>query len=284
MVGAIPSTAEGRPRSQRQIVRRRGAAYLSRITPFAFAVAVWTSGFDPAGASTSPYNPVATSGYDKDIVAEASPPQSHTTAAVDGSDYVLYSTDLPSAMVGLPASGTIVSGDRTYQLQPYAGNNALVLTAGQSATLTLNTPGDYRSLSLLAFSTEGAGTADITVHFDDSSSTTFSAVTVPDWFSGGGIISGVGRIGRTFGPIENYIGSPSLYALVTELSSVDRVKVVTGVSVRNTSSTTQRIVVMAVSGTTTPPVPTLSEMMTALLAVLLAGAAIWSLRRRFSLV
>ena len=75
------------------------------------------------------YTPVTVTGYNLDAIAESSPAAASTFTAIDGSDYVLYSAAYGTALgtnKGLPNSGTVTSGTRTYQMNPYSGHSRLL--------------------------------------------------------------------------------------------------------------------------------------------------------------
>jgi Big-like domain-containing protein len=199
------------------------------------------------------YEPVASTGYNQDGIAEASPAGAHTSAALDNSDHALYSVAYGNTFgsgTGLPDDGRIVQGDRTYQLQAYDANNALALLPGEAGLLTLATPAAYASVSLLGFATEatdGGADAFVVLGFTDGSSATYS-VAIPDWFAGSNpVIAGFDRTGRTTDTPEFLVGQPQMYAFDLDLDCADFGKSIESVSIADQSAFLSRINVFAMS-------------------------------------
>lgn len=193
------------------------------------------------------YVPVPVTGFNLDAVADAYPNSlSCTTQALDqvvaGGNSVMYSAAFGTAAAfggGLPNSGTIVNGTRTFQLMPYTGNNALFVPASTSNTLTLVTPASYSSLSFLVFSTEGSGTFNIVIHYTDLSSTNAGNFTVQDWFNGtGAVISGIGRCKRVTSGVTNdgLPTNPRLYGIDVAVSCANQQKMISHVVVNGVTS------------------------------------------------
>lgn len=161
---------------------------------------------------------------------------------------------------GLPNSGTIVSGTKTFQLMPYTGNNALFAPASSSNTLALVTPASYSSLSFLVFSTEGSSTFNITVYYTDLTSTNAGNFTVQDWFNGtGAVISGIGRCKRVASGVTNdgLPTNPMLYGIDVPVSCANQQKLVSQVVVNgiNSNPAGGGGYILAVSGVTANVVP-----------------------------
>lgn len=201
------------------------------------------------------YTPVTVTGYNIDAIAESSPASVSTSTAIDGSDYVLYSAAYGTALStnkGLPNSGTVVSGTRTYQMNPYSGNNMLYVTAGLKDSLTLSTPASYAALSLMGLSTEGNGNMTVTVRFTDGSTQVFTGLVMPDWFNNSNfILNGIDRTGRTTNTPSNQSSNPRIYAVDMVLSCANRAKSVSKVIIQNTG-TNARICVLGVSAVALP--------------------------------
>jgi len=100
------------------------------------------------------YTPVAVTGFNNDVVADTgTSSMAVTTTPLDLSFNVLYSAAFGVKNVfpgGLPNTGTIVSGIRTYQLAPYTAANGLFLSlngavanSAANGTLTLVTPAAF---------------------------------------------------------------------------------------------------------------------------------------------
>lgn len=201
------------------------------------------------------YTPVTVSGFNIDAIAETSPASGSTSMAIDGSDYVLYSAAYGTVFntnKGLPNSGTVTNGTRTYQMVPYSGNNTLYVPAGLKDSLTLSTPASYAALSLLGMSTEGNGNMNVTVRFTDGTNQVFSSLVMPDWFNNpNAILSGIDRTGRTANTPNNQSTNPRLYAVDLVLSCANRTKSVSRIVIQNTT-TNPRICVVAVSAAALP--------------------------------
>lgn len=214
------------------------------------------------------YNPVSVTGFNLDAVAEAYPNSlSCTTQALDqvvaGGNSVMYSAAFGAAAAfggGLPNSGTIVNGTKTFQLMPYTGNNVLFAPASSTNTLALVTAASYSSLSFLVFSTEGSSTFNITVHYTDLTFTNAGNFTVQDWFNGtGAVISGIGRCKRVASGVTNdgLPTNPMLYGIDVPISCANQQKLISHVVVNGISSNPAGGggYILAVSGVTANVVP-----------------------------
>jgi hypothetical protein len=201
------------------------------------------------------FSTVTTTGYNLDAVAETTTAASTTGMAIDGSNYVLYSASYAafySGATGIPNSGLIASGTRTYQLQPYTQNNMLYLTQGITDSLIFSSPASYGALSLLAFATEGTGSMNITVRFTDNTTQVFNGISLPDWFAAStAIISGFDRCSRVSGTPNYQTSQPKMFAVDLTISCSNRTKLISNIKIQN-SGTNARICVMAVSGSTVP--------------------------------
>ncbi len=201
------------------------------------------------------FSPIGTTGYNFDAVAEAVTASATTSGPIDGSNFVLYSVAygaLFSASAGIPNNGLIASGTRTYQLQSYTVNNMCYTTAGNTDSITFITPAAYAGLSILCFSTEGAGSMNVTVRFTDNTTQVFSNQNLIDWFgTGTAIISGFDRVSRSTGTPAGVSGNPKMFNLDFVISCANRSKNVQTIKFQNTA-TNARNCIMAVSGAATP--------------------------------
>lgn len=201
------------------------------------------------------YLPIPTTGYNLDAVAENTTAISTTGAAIDGSNYILYSAAYGlivggGTTYGLPNSGLIANGTRTYQLQPYNGNNMLYLPAMQADTLLVTTPAPFPAVSLLAFATEGTGLMTVKLRFTDGTSQTYSSITLDDWFATAPtntVITGLDRCNRTTGTPSYNGTNPRMFRIDLNLNCANRLKNLQKVIVQNNGSN-PRVCVMAVSG------------------------------------
>lgn len=206
-------------------------------------------------ASAQTYTPIAVTGYNLDAIAETSPALNSTTGIIDGSNYVLYSQAYGAAVgtsYGVPNSGTITNGLRSYQMNSFAANNTLFVPAGLKDSLLLSTPASYSAISLLGFATEGAGTMNVTMKFTDGTTQVFNSVAMPDWFNNSGaVITGIDRTGRTTNSPDYLSTNPRMYGINLTLTCANRLKSVAKIVIQNTTSN-PRICVFAVSGAALP--------------------------------
>ncbi|WP_343689397.1 gliding motility-associated C-terminal domain-containing protein [Chitinophaga sp.] len=175
------------------------------------------------------YTPVPITGYAVDAFAETGTSSAAvTTVGLDLQLKVLYSAAFAatnSLPAGLPDNGTIVNGQRTYQLKNYDSLNAIFLSANATApgsattgTYTLLTPAAYSKISILAWSTEQNSTFNVTLHFVNAPDINVGTFTVADWFGGSNpMINAIGRIIRTTAPPYTVEGltsnDPRMYAV-----------------------------------------------------------------------
>ena len=232
------------------------------------------------GANT----PITATGYNADMVIENN--TNHFAHAVSGgnindSSYpAWFEAGLGGFTDGLPASRTFTSAAGTlFELQPYGTNgtptsNALRLFDGASGTLTLATPLQLSSLSILATTASGGETVlPLLITFTDSStlSTSYSA---PEWGGPQNAIEGLGR-SSTSGTTFNYnFGTGTSFGMhetLIDLSSTTKPiqsLTFTGASTFTTYTTTS---VFGLSGTVVPEPSS---------AILLLSGALFCLRRR----
>jgi hypothetical protein len=211
--------------------------------------------FVAGSLSAQTFAPINTTGYNYDAVAETTTSAANTTGAIDGSNYVMYSAAygaLYNVSTGLPNNGLISAGTRTYQLQAYNVNNMLYTTTGLTDSLTFSTPAAYAGISILCFSTEGAGSVNITLRFTDNTTQVYTGQSLYDWFSTNtAIISGFDRCNRTGGTPANASGNPKMFTLDLPISCTNRAKNVKTVKFQNTG-TNPRNCIMAISGAALP--------------------------------
>ncbi|WP_177230494.1 gliding motility-associated C-terminal domain-containing protein [Chitinophaga sp. CF118] len=217
------------------------------------------------------YAPVAVTGFNQDVVAEAGTNATAVTSSeLDLVFNILYSTDFATAnsiLGGIPSNGIISNGRYNFQLQDYTLNNSLFLSSGGaqpntvgSGTLTLVTPAAFSQLSLLAFSTEYYSDLNVVLNFTDGTSTTGSLQTVADWFDGlNAVISGFGRIKRLLAPPYAVDGrntnNPRFYPFDISLSCTDQEKLVASITVTHHAGggPNSRGVILAVAGVMNNP-------------------------------
>jgi hypothetical protein len=230
--------------------------------------------------------PLSVTGWNQDLVmnnGSASYDQSITGTIDDGGGAITGATLLASGTYPLKPDGTLTdivaltndvytapSGD-TFKFQDFSSSNSILMTPGQSGTLTLTTPASMTTLGL--FGTSGTGgvgpnSGTVTLHFADASSTDYPITTgegiTADWFNVGSNIPAlqIGNRGSvtaddSYANIQvDYNALISIYETRITLSPADQAKKVSSVEVKNTG-TNGTIAVMAidsdvVSGSTTP--------------------------------
>ena len=160
------------------------------------------------------FTPIAVTGFNADIVAEAgNSALAATSTVIDGSNHVIHTTAFATSnglSGGITPTGTFINGTKTWQMAAFNTNNALYMglpanavpnTVG-TATLTLTTPAIYSQISLLAFSTEGTSTLLVALNFTDGTTTSGGTISIKDWFGGTPfVVQGFGRITRTAAPM-----------------------------------------------------------------------------------
>jgi autotransporter-associated beta strand protein len=200
-------------------------------------------------------NPVAATGYNHDVVTAVSESAANggtspfgTTRAVDGSNgtgsFVYFQAGVNTAnpTFGLPASGRFTSGGVNYQFQDYTGNNVLSLgnanSGNSTGTLTLVTPGAYRSLNIMNVAGNGPAPFSFTLNFDSGNPTTVTGLTSLDWFGGANPVFTVnGRLNRTTGGFDSVgSGNPRIYTTNFTLSAADQLRNLVSITF-NTSGT-----------------------------------------------
>ncbi|SEM64029.1 gliding motility-associated C-terminal domain-containing protein [Chitinophaga rupis] len=218
------------------------------------------------------YTPVAITGFNNDVVADTGTSAvAVTTTPLDLSFNVLYSAAFGVKNVfpgGLPNTGTIVSGVRTYQLAPYDTSNGLFLSlngavanSAAAGTLTLVTPASFSKISLLLFSTEGSSTLRVTLNFTDGTTAVAGTATVLDWFGGGNAVySGFGRTTRIAAPpyVADGIATndPRFYKYDVSLACANQAKQLQSITINFLGGGTtfpSRAVILALSGMSITP-------------------------------
>lgn len=150
--------------------------------------------FAVSGSTGGNFNPIGISGYNEDMIVEATPALNghYTTVSMDagtgnnGNAWYEQGFDGQATNTGLPVAGSTVedlSASSSYTFAPsYAANDVAYLDGSHNATLVPITPGFYSGLSFLGSAGHGPITVDYTVFHADGTSETGN-FSVPDWFS-----------------------------------------------------------------------------------------------------
>jgi len=231
------------------------------------------SGQAPGGGN---FNPIAVTGYNADIVVEASagpatdsgallsaPFKTFTTASMDGGTNNTGNTWYEQGYVsqypltGLPPAGSILVStnlsDHSYQLAPsYTAPNAIYADSNNPiAKITFANPAPYSALSFLSADGNGAITVGVVAIHQDGTLET-NVFIGNDWFSSApAAFTANGRIDLDTGAVNNLNnGAPHLFEAQFPLANTT--SPITGAYIAWTTngnpSASSRFVVLAVSG------------------------------------
>jgi hypothetical protein len=196
----------------------------------AHSTAIYAVSGLPAGQAPAPELPLTATGWNRDLVVEntaSGPPYTNYASEFNpGEGTAYYQAGLTNTSYGLPENGfftSLVDGNG-FQLQPYTGNNALVMsseTGITQGTLTFPAPALCDTLSVIANSANGGGTSSVNINFSDGTTlaTNFNA---QDWFTGGFDIAlaGFDRINLTTGVADGGPTYPQFYETTYDLTAL----------------------------------------------------------------
>ncbi len=244
---------------------------LSYVSGAGHSVIMAVSG---AMADSGPFTPIVFTGYNADVVVEASaarpkPLLSVTTATMNsGAANVSWTWHergyVPGAPdSGLPASGSFLtnfsSPEQVFVLPPaYAQNNTALLDSDYpEVNLVPTTPLACGLISLLSAAAGGPVTNSCIISFSDGSTETHWIVS-PDWTNPilPPAFNAAGRVNVNNRMLENIGGSgPWLFA--SELELKNSTALVTNIAVQWSGGTNGHVAVLAVSGKpdSLPPEP-----------------------------
>lgn len=132
------------------------------------------------------------SGFNADLVAEATPIQDHLVLGIDGPKSGFYVSGVEGHSTGgFPENGNVVTNDGTTFEIDYAEKHALRLSAETtSGTLTLATPAFCENIYLLGAAGGGAdNNVSVVVNYTDGTSSASQNITLPDWSNGTGTVA-----------------------------------------------------------------------------------------------
>lgn len=212
---------------------------------------------------------VPCTGFTADVVANGvGSPVASTDSTFDNAGFYLLDSTYRYTVGGvapahaLSPSGlihSVATAGLDFQLASFSTANSLRIAALNSAkTLTFVTPVSASQVYILGATGSGQGTMTVTVNFTDATSQTFSSQILPDWFAGTGFaIQGIGRVNAlnsqptgTTAPTD-----PRLYQKAFTLNAANYTKLISGITLTQTSVTVAVINIMAVS-IATPPLST----------------------------
>jgi len=152
----------------------------------------------------------------------------------------------------LPRAGSTLTNaaatDHLYVMpSSYTTNDALVVDASSTGTLTFATPAAYSALSFLTAAGNGSTPVSYTVHYSDGTTQT-GTFTSPDWFNNTPVAYTVGGRASVETGSPDSIGTdnPRLYAADVALNN--STSPVTSVDLTADPSATGHAVIFAVSG------------------------------------
>lgn len=230
--------------------------------------------FALSGAPTglTDVDPIAVTGYNYDMVVEATAPQggalrTATTASMDGGTNNTGNTwfergyDPYNPNVGLPPAGSTITSvslpDHHYTMPAsYTSFNAVLVDTNQPvANLTLAFPSNYSALSFLSATANGTVTNQCVMQYADGTSET-NIFLSRDWFNNSPFaFVSAGRVNLDSRTLNNVNGSnPRLYEAQFALNNLN--SPITNVVLRWIGgSINSRAVVLAVSGSTNAVAP-----------------------------
>lgn len=189
----------------------------------------------------NPYNPLSVSGFNVDLIYDASKENINVNSSIDAKDRSgwFYYTQETNTSGCIPGSITTKAGV-AYQLAVSTKNNALQLgdNGTTSGILTLDTPVQTAELWILGLSANGAKDVLVQVNYTDGTSSESSTISFPDWYQSDG--KRVPAYG--FGRVKNNNGTAQFdgrlqFGLYEKAIPADRHKTVMSISFSTTNGT-----------------------------------------------
>lgn len=144
-------------------------------------------------------------GYNMDVICESKDNMSRTVTTdgnygIDNMHYVFYTTPVRDNGTGaLCNNDGLYSSENAQYYINVAGNNALVMKENNQVTegtLTLETPAKLQKLYVTGTSADGTSNVNVTVNYNDGTSSSTSSFYMPDWGGTDGATVVVTDLGR----------------------------------------------------------------------------------------
>lgn len=194
----------------------------------------------PAASARAVSIPIPVTGFNQDIVVEATATNDATThystnitASMDdglaktGDTWYELGLNVAAPTTGLPMNVPIVAQNDptiTFRLGSAIGNNALLLNTGNpNGTLSLVTPVKLSKLIIIASSGNGSVTgAPLTVQFTDLGPSIVSTYNAGDWFfQSPRAVTANGRVDAIAGTLDDVNSdNPRLYYQIIDLAAL----------------------------------------------------------------
>ena len=160
-------------------------AVISNLTPYFYPALAEVEAYEQFAEAIPADGPVVITGWNADVIAEATPSDQHTTATLDDEGWALYTSavDKDGALTDESNTVTTYSGHQ-YVLADVAANNALVMKEANVAhTLTLDRPQNCEELYLLTISANGTSKLKVVANYNDNSSSEEQTFSIKDWYN-----------------------------------------------------------------------------------------------------
>ena len=228
----------------------RYVAVACNLNPYFYGSLSEVEVYEQIAAPVTPTKPVAVkSGWNEDIIAEKAGKGSFT----DGVD-----SDMPFYTADVQESGAIAGADRMvvsnegvkYQLAAYDGNNALLLSSGDEATVEFEAPVKTDKLYFLCAARRDNSEINIKAKYSDGTETASTRFIITGWEtygeSGNEAVYGLHSFDSwSYEPDDYYV-----YSLYEKSLAVDSSREITSLEV---SCSNRSVCLLAVSSNDTTP-------------------------------
>lgn len=212
------------------------------------------------------------SGFNEDVIAEDAPADDFTTTSVDGTsstaNYAFMSIDYPEASVGLPTNRILNSEDTEglqFKLANYNEENSLkLIESDDSGTLEFYTPQAVEEIYILGTSGSGDSYFTGTIYFTDNTTQEITTLHFPDWYensaSVGVAISGIGRVSRESGSVDNNSSDPKIFQINIQIDEDNQGKEIESIEITKDASGDGILNIFGVSAAIIPDCPKPTEL------------------------